>query len=209
MFGKTKTSGGRPPLPADGGENPWDIGSVAKVCQAERIGLRIHHVESRYRDGAFAQGQEYRFAERQVVGVGELPEFAQFVHVEVTFQADMHEYGVILLDYQYNMSHGGNPVNMPVVKVVLQDPEGRTAAALHEAMRDALASGQDSVEMRCWTHFDPGWDKRGAVIYGKVTAQVWAELHAPVPPAWRKPIGAANLESYPDAGMLRGAPAKR
>jgi hypothetical protein len=135
MFGKDKTAGVRPPVPADGGENPWDATTVAKVCQSDKISFRIRHVETRFRDGAFGQGKEYKFAERHVVGVGEIVGFPQFVHVEVTFQANMREFGVIVLDYQYNMSHGGTRVNVPTLKVVLQDAEGHTARAMHEAMR--------------------------------------------------------------------------
>lgn len=210
MFGKGKDSGARPPLPADGGENPWDVATVAKVCQSDKIGFRIRHVETRFRDGAFGQGKEYKFNERQVVGVGEIDGFPQYVHVEVTFQPDMAEFGVIVMDYQYNMSHGGTPVNMPTLKVVLQDAEGHTAKAMHEAVRDALMSGQDGADMRVWMNFDPGWERRGAVIYGKITgAQVWAELHTPAMPSWAKPIGLGNLNEYPDPSRLRAAQPKR
>ena len=99
---------------------------------------------------------------------------------------------------------------MPTLKIVLQDAEGHTARAMHEAMRDALMSGKDGCEMRVWMNFDDEWKKRGAVIYGHITgAQVWAELHMPTLPSWAEPIGTMNLDSYPDAGKLRAAPAKR
>ena len=151
MFGKATDTGGRPPLPADGGENPWDAGTVAKICQSDKIGFRICHVETRCRDGAFVQGKEFRLADRQVVGVGEIdgfPQFAQVAQVEITFQADTAEFGVIVLDYQYNMSHQGTQVNMATLKVVLQDAEDHTATAMHEALRDALMSSQDGAYMR-------------------------------------------------------------
>lgn len=98
---------------------------------------------------------------------------------------------------------------MPTLKVVLQDAEGHTAKAMHEAVRDALMSGQDGADMRVWMNFDPDWSKRGAVIYGRITgAQVWAELHTPALPPWGKP-GTKDLGSYPDAGKLRAAPRKQ
>lgn len=212
MFGKSKIVGGqsKPPLPFDGGENPWDVATVAKICQSDKIGFRIRHVETRFRDGAFGPGKEFKCAEHEVIGVGEIDGFPQFVFVEVTFHSQMREFGVVVLDYQYNLVHGGTRVNMPTLKVVLQDAEGHTAKAMHQAVRDALTSGEDGADMRVWTHFDPGWDKRGAVIYGHITgAQVWAELHTPSLPGWAKPIGIGDLSAYPDASRLRAAPPKK
>lgn len=108
------------------------------------------------------------------------------------------------------MIQGGTQVNMPTLKVVLQDADGHTARAMHEAVRDALMSGLDGADMRVWMYFDQGWDKRGAVIYGHITgAQVWAELHTPALPSWARPIGVGDLSEYPHSSRLRAAPPKR
>ncbi|GEM_PF-4897796 len=212
MFGKNKIAGSPSKLlpPSDGGENPWDASNIAKICTAEKLNVRILHIEKLYRDGAFAPDKEHKFSEITVVGTGVIPDFPQHVHVELTFQKEMQDYGVMVLTYQYNMSHQYRSVNMPLVQIVLRDESGGFAASMYEAMRDALLSGQDGIEMRCWMNFAPGWEQRESTVYGKITgSQVWSNLHAANIPPWSMPIAFGNLQDYPDATRLRAAPEKK
>ena len=219
MFGKFK-AGYKPPQPHDGGQNPWDAETIAKVCTADRITFDVNHVGRHFLDGAFGTGkettfdkrptlghlQEPKFGERSTVGTGVLSYAGQHVHVEVFFEQDMEEFGVIVLSWQYDERYLTSVVNMPVLKVVLRDREGETANVLHEAMRDAVQSGRGGVEVRVWINFGPGWDDREHAVYGNITgAQIWSNLHKPSLPTWARPIGELDLSDYPNPAMLRSS----
>ena len=197
----------KPSLPRDGGENPWDASTVKNVCAASKLTLSVHHLERRYRDGALGPDKEARFGERSVIGTGQLKGMGQYIHVEVTFEREMKDFGTVVLDYQYDMQYMSTPINMPVVRVVLRDSDGTAAGALHEAMKDALRSGLAEVEMRCWVQFAPGSEDRSSTVYGTIAGvQLWSFLHKPALPSWARPIGEMDLSDYPAPALLREAP---
>jgi hypothetical protein len=202
MFGRKEQTSHRLPTPAADDGNPWDAATLAKLGeQKERISLRLTHLEVRRRFGA-RPNRDWEDGTMEVIGTGFVPHLPQHVHMELTFE-QTEGVGVAVFDYQMAENYLGMRVHLPVLRVVLNDPGHSIALALREGMRDALASGETGVEIRCWCTFHEGWAQEQWKRIDVTGFNIWSNLASPQIAGWQRPIGENDLSDIPDPTKLR------
>ncbi|WP_187969240.1 hypothetical protein [Aquibium microcysteis] len=202
MFQREKRTASRRPKPAADDGNPWDSATLAKIGeQKERISLHLTHLEVRRRFGA-RPNRAWENGTIEVIGTGFVPHLPQHVHMELTFE-HTEGMGVVAFDYQMAVNYLGTVVHLPVLRVVLNDPDHSIALALREGMRDALASGETGLEVRCWCTFHEGWAQEQSQRIDLTGFNIWSNLASPRIAGWQRPISEIDLSDIPDPTKLR------
>ena len=202
MFGRKEQTTGRMPKPAAADGNPWDADTLAKIGeQKDRISLHLTHLEVRRRFGA-RPNRDWEDGTMEVIGTGFVPHLPQHVHMDLTFES-ADGMGVAIFDYQIAESYQHTRVNVPVLRVVLNDPDHSIALALREGLRDALISGETGLELRCWCSFHEGWADEQWQRINLAGFNIWSNLASPRIAGWQRPIGENDLSDIPDPTQLR------
>lgn len=202
MFGRKAQAAGLVPRPAGADGDPWDPETLAKMGeQKERISLHLTHLEVRRRFGA-RPNHDWEDGTMQVIGTGFVPHLPQHVHMELTFEKS-EGMGVAVFDYQMAENYLGIRVHLPVLRVVLNDPDHRIASALREGMRDAFSSGETGIELRCWCTFHEGWAQERWKRIEVTGFNIWSNLASPRIAGWQRPTGETDLSDIPDPTRLR------
>lgn len=210
IFSGKKPSVETPPPAARPGGDPWDQKTLDWLTKLDRISLRITHIERRYKAGPGAPWGRGDYGNPETIATGFLNEAPQHVHVEIEFRETAAEFGTAYLTYQMDVDHPSGPVNMPVLKVSVLDPDHAIRTGLLESLRDAVAAGESVAQARIWaTPTDGCWatveggHSRCLDVTGMI---VWAFTKSPRLQPWALPIGDIDLSSYPDPRQLRSRP---
>lgn len=132
------------------------------------------------------------------------------MHVALTFHESLGHFGHANFTWQYQTRFGERHVVLPVIHVLIEDPDGRQAAATGVAMRDAVLSGQDGVDVGVsWTLPEGVADDP---LYTRIDVSafaIWGQLHHPSAAPWQRPIGEDDYTDYPEPTKLRLEPKDR
>lgn len=93
IFAGKKSGAEVPPTATGPGGDPWDQKTLEWLGKTKIIGLRITHVERRFKGGPGAPWGRRNTGNPETVVTGYLPEALQHVHLQIEFEDDMPAYG--------------------------------------------------------------------------------------------------------------------
>ena len=136
----------------------------------------------------------------------------QHVHVQIDFADAVEGYGLAFLTRAMSQRHGGEPVAMPLLRIVLDSADHHAQTGLLEAHRDALRSGAATSDFALWYEPVPnGWFSRQSDnVYGKLSftgSLSWSDLGSDRIERWALPIEheGYSLADFAEPHRLRRA----
>lgn len=209
IFGGKKPGIEVPPVATGPRGDPWDQKTLDWLGKTKMLGLRITHVERRFKGGPGAPWGRANTGNPEFIITGYLPEAPQHVHLQIEFEDDLQVYGEGWLTFYVDQEYPTGHLNIPYLQIRLQDKDHSIRTGIIEAMRDAIAAGGNQAEARAFIQRGDAWEgiegghTRTLDIQGMI---VWGYTRAPNLPTWALPLGEFDHESYPRPSQLRSKP---